>query len=116
MNAGAQIITSVFLATSERFAANSGAYVAGAAVAVTAQVTIAYSLLKELRDQRASTRRTRSSRGILVALLVGAAAHVFVTRKQNEPPKWMSGLHSAVSAHRHGVSRTTRGLRTSVTS
>jgi hypothetical protein len=42
MVVGAQIVVSFFLATTERWAANSIAYVAGGAIAITTEVTIAY--------------------------------------------------------------------------
>ena len=42
MIAGPQIVSAVFLATSQRWAANSVAYIGGAAVSVTTVVTIAY--------------------------------------------------------------------------
>ena len=44
MIAGPQILSSIFLATSEQWRRNSAAYVSGAALAITATVTAAYFL------------------------------------------------------------------------
>jgi hypothetical protein len=42
MIAGPQILSAIFLATSERWRGNSAAFLAGAALSITAFVTIAY--------------------------------------------------------------------------
>jgi len=42
MIAGPQILSAIFLATSENWRRNSAAYLAGAALSITAIVTIAY--------------------------------------------------------------------------
>jgi threonine/homoserine/homoserine lactone efflux protein len=92
MIAGPQIITSFFLATSERFAANSGAYVTGAALAVTAQVTIAYFVAKGATSAASKHTAHKDLDWVLLVLLLGAIVHVYLTRKQSETPKWMSKL------------------------
>jgi hypothetical protein len=92
MIAGPQILSAVFLATSEQWRGNSAAYVLGAAGSITLFVTLAYLLLNE-----ASNRGTSNDAlyVIVLALLVAAAIHTFLTRKTAEPPKWMGKLQAA---------------------
>jgi uncharacterized membrane protein len=96
MIAGPQIISSFFLATSERWAAASLAYVAGAAISITTFVTIAYLLAagaKTAADNDHTTNRVLDWT-ILVLLLI-LIARVYLTRKTSTPPKWMGKLQQA---------------------
>ncbi|WAC97457.1 GAP family protein [Streptomyces sp. NA13] len=91
MVAGPQILSAVFLATSENWRKNSAAFVAGAALSVTALVTLAYFL---------GTGADRSGGDhtvdvIVLVLLSAAAVHVFLTRKTSKPPRWMGSLQRA---------------------
>jgi Sap, sulfolipid-1-addressing protein len=92
MIAGAQIVSSVFLATSENWGRNSGAYVLGAALSITLMVTIAFFALNGVSDAGASDDALYI---VVLVLLVLAALHTFLTRKTSEPPKWMGKLQSA---------------------
>jgi hypothetical protein len=56
--AGPQIIASFFLATSENWGKNSLAYIAGAAVSVTAVVTIAYLVAQGAKSAASSHSST----------------------------------------------------------
>jgi threonine/homoserine/homoserine lactone efflux protein len=96
MVAGPQIITAVFLATSENWRKNSAAFLAGVLLTVTFFVTLAYLVTKLVRD--ASDDSDTSGQAIdvvLVLLLLFAALYVFRTRKTAEPPKWMGKLQTA---------------------
>src|SRR5262245_13249913 len=96
MIAGPQIISSFFLATSERWAAASLAYVAGAAVSITTFVTIAYLVAagaKSAADNDHTTNRVLDWT-VLVLLLI-LIARVYLTRKTSTPPKWMGQLQQA---------------------
>jgi Sap, sulfolipid-1-addressing protein len=92
MIAGAQIVSSVFLATSENWGRNSGAYVLGAALSITLMVTIAFFALNGVSDAGASDDALYI---VVLVLLVLAALHTFLTRKTSKPPKWMGKLQSA---------------------
>jgi Sap, sulfolipid-1-addressing protein len=92
MIAGAQIVSSVFLATSENWGRNSGAYVLGAALSITLMVTIAFFALNGVSDAGASNDALYI---VVLVLLVLAALHTFLTRKTSKPPKWMGKLQSA---------------------
>ena len=92
MVAGPQILSAIFLATSEDWQKNSFAYVAGAALSITIITSAAFFLINGASDDGGPAE------GIYVAvlvLLVAAMIHCFVKRKQSEPPKWMGKLESA---------------------
>jgi len=92
MIAGPQFLSAIFLATSENWRRNSAAYLAGAALSVTAIVTIAYFVGNGVSDAGAS----RDTLDIVVlVLLVAVALRTFVGRKEAEPPKWMGRLQTA---------------------
>ena len=92
MIAGPQILSAVFLATSENWRRNYAAYVLGAALSITLFVTLAYLLLNEASKQGASNDALYV---IVLLLLVAAAIHTFLTRKTAEQPKWMGRLQTA---------------------
>ena len=92
MIAGPQILSAIFLATSEGWRRNSAAYVAGAATSITAVITAAYFLSSGARDQGASNE---SVYVVILVLLVVAAIQTYRGREESEPPKWMGKLQSA---------------------
>jgi Sap, sulfolipid-1-addressing protein len=92
MIAGPQILSAIFLATTENWRRNSMAYVGGAGISITATVTIAFFLGTGASNQGASSNTLDI---IILILLAAAAVHTFVTRKQSEPPKWMGKLEAA---------------------
>jgi Sap, sulfolipid-1-addressing protein len=91
MIAGPQILTAIFLATSEHWPRNTAAYLAGATLSITLIVSLAYLL------SSGATREGPSDTlyVIVLVLLVAAAVHVFLARKTAEPPKWMGKLQTA---------------------
>jgi len=91
MIAGPQIITSFFLATGERYAANSAAYVGGAAISVTGLVTAAF-LVAHFAKNAGHHKANTTLDWIVLALLLVLIVHTYLTRKQSEPPKWMTKL------------------------
>lgn len=97
MIAGPQIVSSFFLATSQRWAANSIAYIAGAAISVTAVATIAYFAGRGIKTSASSDKATvdRIIDGVVLALVIFLIVRVYLTRGKTEPPKWMSRLQTA---------------------
>jgi hypothetical protein len=98
MIAGPQIISAVFLATTVDWAKNSLAYVAGAALSITATVTAAYLVVRGAKDSAGSSSEGSEGQtidAVILALLVFAAVHVYRTRKVAQPPKWMGRLQEA---------------------
>jgi hypothetical protein len=93
MIAGPQILTSIFLATTERWKVNSALFVSGAALSITIVTTFAY-LFANVPAYSGSS----GSRAIHVAIavmLVIAMAHTFVTRARAATPSWMTRLEGA---------------------
>jgi threonine/homoserine/homoserine lactone efflux protein len=89
MIAGPQILTAIFLATSEDWRGNSAALVGGAALSITTIVTAAFFLSDGASKQGASGHALDI---IFMVLLVAAGVHTFLTRKTSKPPKWMGKL------------------------
>jgi hypothetical protein len=92
MVAGPQIISAFFFATSDDWKRESAAYVAGAALSITAMVTVGYLLASRLSGDGGSDEGISWA---IVALLVFAAIHTFRGRHASEPPKWMGRLQKA---------------------
>jgi hypothetical protein len=91
MIAGPQILSAIFLATSEDWKRNSIAYVAGAALSITAVVTIAFFFIDGVSDDS-------GSEGVYIGILVLlalAAIQTYRKREESEPPKWMGKLQAA---------------------
>jgi cytochrome c biogenesis protein CcdA len=92
MIAGPQILSAIFLATSENWRANSAALVAGAALSITAIVTVAF-LVSDGASKQGASRKWLDI--IFMVLLVAAGVHTFLTRKTSKPPNWMGKLEEA---------------------
>jgi hypothetical protein len=98
MIAGPQILSAVFLATSERARPSSIAYIAGVTAAVTLGVSIVFFVAKALG---ANTNSSDTSTGnstvdwIVIGLLVVLLVRVFLNRANMQPPKWMARLQEA---------------------
>ena len=95
MIAGPQIITSFFLATSQNWATTSLAYVGGAALGITVEVSIAYFVGRGLKSAGASKHAGTVDHIIdwaVLALLIFLAVRAYLKRHENEPPKWMRKL------------------------
>ena len=91
MIAGPQILSAIFLATTDDWRRNSLAYVAGASLSITGIVTAAYFLV----DSASSGSGSDTVDWIILGLLIVAAIHVYRTRETAEPPKWMGKLQTA---------------------
>jgi len=91
MIAGPQVLTAIFLATSENWGRNSATFLVGAALSVTLFVTIAYWVGRGIN----SAGGDNTLDIIVLVLLVAAGLNVFRTRKTSEPPKWMGKLQDA---------------------
>jgi hypothetical protein len=96
MVAGPQIISSFFFATSESWKKASAAYVLGAAISITAVVSVAY-LLANGASSDSSDSGLNTLDYVVLALLAFAAIHTYGSRNQSEPPKWMGKLQTASS-------------------
>jgi threonine/homoserine/homoserine lactone efflux protein len=92
MIAGPQILSAIFLATSENWKRNSIAYISGAALSITALVSASYFFINGLKDEGASDEAIYV---VILVLLLLAAIHTYAKREESEPPKWMGTLQTA---------------------
>jgi threonine/homoserine/homoserine lactone efflux protein len=92
MIAGPQLLSAIFLATSENWRRNSAAYIAGAALSITGIVTLAF-YLSDGASRHGTSGKTLDI--IFMVLLVAAGLHTYLTRKTSKPPKWMGELETA---------------------
>ena len=92
MIAGPQILSAIFLATSENWQRNSAAYIFGASLSITLIVTIAYLVGGGGSGGGPSSDTLYV---IVLVLLLAAAVHTYLKRKESEPPKWMGKLQTA---------------------
>ncbi len=92
MIGGPQILSAIFLATSENWRRNSAAFVGGAAISIPLVVAAAYVFSTGVTEQ--GEPNTTVSTIVLVALLL-AMAHTYQTREESEPPRWMGKLETA---------------------
>jgi len=93
MIAGPQILSAIFLATTNRWKANSFAYVLGAAFSISIVVAVAYLIGGGNSDDGGPDSNTIYI--VILVLLVIAAIHVYRNREESEPPKWMGKLQDA---------------------
>jgi hypothetical protein len=92
MIAGPQIISAVFLATTEKWRRNCAAYVFGASISISIVVVAAYYLIDAAQSEGKSNDTFYY---IVLALLLFLAFNAYRTRETSEPPKWMGKLQSA---------------------
>jgi zinc transporter ZupT len=92
MIAGPQILSAIFLATSQDWRRDSAAFIAGAGISVTTVVTLGFLLSTGASDRGASNNTLDI---VILALLLAAGAHTYLTRKTSQPPKWMGKLETA---------------------
>lgn len=92
MVAGPQILSAIFLATSEGWRRNSAAFVAGAAVSISAVVAVAFFAGFGAVGGGQSGRTIDV---VILAIILVAMVYTFVKRGKSEPPKWMGRLETA---------------------
>ena len=91
MIAGPQILSAIFLATTDSWRRNSLAYIFGASLSITLFVTLAYVFV----DNASSGEESETVDWILLGLLVALMIRCYLTRETAEPPKWMGKLQTA---------------------
>ncbi|MDJ1434246.1 GAP family protein [Halostagnicola sp. A-GB9-2] len=94
MIAGPQILSAIFLATSENWRRNSAAFVFGASLSISLVVTLAYYFSSGVVHQGGSRRPLHL---LVLAVLLAAMVNVYLKREQSEPPTWMGKLETASS-------------------
>ena len=93
MIAGPQILSAIFLATSEDWKRNSAAFVIGASLSITLFVTLAFLIGGGSGDN--SDSKNNALYVIVLVLLLAAMLRTYLKREESEPPKWMGKLQTA---------------------
>jgi hypothetical protein len=101
MNAGPQIMSAIVFVTAPKPLKLSAYFLAGVVIAVTAGVTLTYTLASVL-DNSISLGDPSNSGSIgniiqyvLVGLLVFLSIRSYVRRETSEPPRWLGTLQNA---------------------
>jgi hypothetical protein len=101
MNAGPQIMSAIIFITANKPLKLSAAFLAGVAIAVTAGVTITYTLATllgnsvSLGDPSNNGSLGQIIQYLLVGLLVFLSIKSYVRRETIEPPRWLGTLQNA---------------------
>jgi hypothetical protein len=96
MIAGPQIISAFFFATADSWQKTSAAYVFGAALSITAVISVAYFVAKGATSSgEESDSGPTAADYVVIGLLLFAAIRTYLKRGESEAPKWMGRLQSA---------------------
>jgi hypothetical protein len=101
MNAGPQIMSAIIFVTALKPLKLSASFLAGVVIAVTAGVTITYTLADvlgnsiSLGDSSDSGSLGNIIQYLLVGLLVFLSIKNYVRRESIEPPRWLGALQNA---------------------
>jgi Sap, sulfolipid-1-addressing protein len=92
---GPQILTAIFLVTSQKPVKNSAALLVGVVLAACTSMAVWYGLVKLLGIEPSGASGPSTFDYIVAGLLALLAIHVFRTRGTAEVPKWMTALQKA---------------------
>jgi hypothetical protein len=101
MNAGPQILSAIIFVTALKPLKLSASFLTGVVIAVTAGVTITYTLASALGNSVSLGSSSESGslgniiQYLLVGLLVFLAIKSYVRRESTEPPRWLGTLQNA---------------------
>jgi Sap, sulfolipid-1-addressing protein len=101
MNAGPQIMSALIFVTASKPLKLSAYFMAGVVIAVTAGVTITYTLASvlgnsvSLGDPSDSGSIGKIIQYVLVGLLVILSIRSYLTRATSEPPRWLGTMQNA---------------------
>jgi Sap, sulfolipid-1-addressing protein len=101
MNAGPQIMSAIIFVTAQKALRLSAYFMAGVVIAVTAGVTITYTLATvlgnsiSLGDPSDSGSIGNILQYVLVGLLVILSIRSYLGRETSEPPRWLGALQNA---------------------
>jgi Sap, sulfolipid-1-addressing protein len=101
MNAGPQILSAIIFVTALKPLKLSASFLTGVVIAVTAGVTITYTLATALGNSVSLGSSSESGslgniiQYLLVGLLVFLAIKSYVRRETTEPPRWLGTLQNA---------------------
>ena len=103
MNPGPQIMSALIFITANKPLKLSAYFLAGVVIAVTAGVTLTYTLATvlgnsvSLGDPSSSGSLGKIIQYVLVGLLVLLSIRSYVNRETSEPPRWLGAMQNAKS-------------------
>src|SRR5512134_3506293 len=92
---GPQILTSIFLVTSQKPVKNSGALLVGVVLAACTSIAIWYGVVQALGVDPKEGGSPTAADYVVAALLALLAVHVWRGRGEASLPRWMSALQEA---------------------
>jgi len=97
MNAGPQIVSAIFLATSQNARRNSVAFLLGVATAATVGTGLTLLVIQAFGSDDPSTQTSTNNAidYVIIALLLFLVVRVYLRRNVTEPPAWMGRLQTA---------------------
>jgi Sap, sulfolipid-1-addressing protein len=101
MNAGPQIMSAIIFVTAPKALKLSAYFLAGVIIAVTAGVTITYTLATVLGNSVSLGHSSDSGslgniiQYVLVGLLVFLSIRSYLGRETSEPPRWLGAMQNA---------------------
>ncbi|WP_123537385.1 GAP family protein [Halosimplex salinum] len=97
MVAGPQFLSAIFLATSRDWRRNSALFVLGAAISISAVVTLTYLLggVSVGGGAGGGEESNGPLSTVVLVLIVAAMISTFLGREESEPPKWIGKLERA---------------------
>jgi hypothetical protein len=97
MNAGPQIVSAIFLATSQNARRNSVTFLIGVAIATTTGTALALLVIEAFGSDEPSAQASTNDPidYAIIALLLFLVVRVYLRRKATKPPAWMGKLQSA---------------------
>ena len=101
MNAGPQIMSAIIFVTANKPLKLSAYFISGVVIAVTAGVTITYTLASvlgnsvSLGDSSDSGSLGNIIQYVLVGLLVLLSIRSYLRRETSEPPRWLGAMQNA---------------------
>jgi hypothetical protein len=101
MNAGPQIMSAIIFVTAPKALKLSAYFITGVVIAVTAGVTITYTLATalgntiSLGDSSDSGSLGNIIQYVLVGLLIFLSIKSYVGRETSEPPRWLGAMQNA---------------------
>jgi Sap, sulfolipid-1-addressing protein len=101
MNAGPQIMSALIFITANKPLRLSAYFLAGVVIAVTAGVTVTYTLATvlgnsvSLGDPSSSGSLGNIIQYLLLGLLVFLSIRSYVNRETSEPPRWLGAMQNA---------------------
>ena len=101
MNAGPQIMSEIIFVTTRKALKLSASFLAGGLIAVTAGVTITYTIASvlgnsvSLGDSSDSGALGNIIQYVLVGSLIILSIRSYLTRATSEPPRWLGAMENA---------------------